>query len=487
MAARYNPPPNWPAPPPGWAPPAGWQPAPEWPPPPDGWQFWVDDVELGRSATREASEPPVGRAASSSSATIPLFGARGKARELAAEVDALRQQLDRLGALDIVTLERRREDLRRQVAEETSRLESERRGLQEQIDDLRRMVVVTQETAILQEVGIYEYRHPLSDSVAYKSELARLQDQIKSMARKDGGAIEADTSWTVNGSAAQGRRMAAEYSKLMLRAYNAEADNLVRAMKAYKLKTSIDRLNRVVETIERLGKTMSIRVAPSYHRLRIRELELTADYLEKRAGEKEREREERERLREERKVQQEIERERERLHKERTHYLNAIAVLEAKGDLDGAARLRQELADIEKAIEDVDYRAANVRAGYVYVISNIGAFGPETVKIGMTRRLEPMDRIRELGDASVPFRFDVHALFFSEDAVGIEARMHERLADRRVNRVNLRREFFRATPAEAKRHLLELAGDLLHFEEIPEAVEYHQSLNTTPDSSSVAS
>src|SRR4051794_22389241 len=99
------------------------------------------------------------------------------------------------------------------------------------------------------------------------------------------------------------------------------------------------------------------------------------------------------------------------------------------------------------------------------------------VKIGMTRRLEPLDRVRELGDASVPFKFDVHALFFSDDAVGIEAAMHARLADRRVNRVNLRREFFYATPAEARGHLLELAGNLLQFEELPEAVEYHQSMN----------
>lgn len=109
------------------------------------------------------------------------------------------------------------------------------------------------------------------------------------------------------------------------------------------------------------------------------------------------------------------------------------------------------------------------------MISNLGAFGERVVKIGMTRRLEPMDRVRELGDASVPFRFDVHALFFSDDAVGIEQAMHERLSDRRVNRVNLRREFFYATPGEAKGHLLELAGDLLEYSDLPDAVEFRQS------------
>ena len=295
------------------------------------------------------------------------------------------------------------------------------------------------------------------------------------MVKRDGGAISAAAGWTVNSSAAEGRKMVRDISKLMLRAYNAEADNLVRALKPYKLQSSVDRLDKVVTTIERLGTTMSIRVAPAYHQLRIRELELTADYLEKVAVEKEREREEKERLREERKVQQEIERERARLEKERQHYFNALTALEAKGDVEGADRLRQQLDDLEKAIQDVDYRAANIRAGYVYVISNVGAFGERMIKVGMTRRLDPLDRVRELSDASVPFNFDVHALFFSNDAVGIESAMHAKLADRRVNRVNMRREFFYATPAEARDHLLALTGDLLQFEELPEALEFHQS------------
>lgn len=111
--------------------------------------------------------------------------------------------------------------------------------------------------------------------------------------------------------------------------------------------------------------------------------------------------------------------------------------------------------------------------GAGYVISNIGAFGERMVKIGMTRRLEPMDRVRELGDASVPFRFDVHALIFSEDAVGLENSLHEEFADRRVNRVNLRREFFYATPAEVREVLERLAGNhLLEYNETPEALEY---------------
>jgi hypothetical protein len=194
------------------------------------------------------------------------------------------------------------------------------------------------------------------------------------------------------------------------------------------------------------------------------------------AEEKEAERAERDRMREERKAQQELERERARLDKERQHYENALNALVLKGDEEGAARLREQLGDVQRAIEDVDYRTANIRAGYVYVISNIGSFGEDMVKVGMTRRLDPMDRIRELSDASVPFNFDVHALFFSKDAVGIETTMHQRLATKRVNQINIRREFFKVTPHEAKTHLAELAGELLQFTDTPEAVEYRESL-----------
>ncbi len=188
------------------------------------------------------------------------------------------------------------------------------------------------------------------------------------------------------------------------------------------------------------------------------------------------ERQERERIREERKVQQEIERERARLEKERQHYLNTLDALLAKGDESGAQRLKAQLQEVDRAIADVDYRAANIRAGYVYVISNIGSFGEQMIKVGMTRRLDPLDRIKELSDASVPFNFDVHALFFSKDAVGIEQQVHERLSAARVNLVNLRREFFRARPAEVKAHLAELAGEMLQFNDEPDALEYRQCL-----------
>jgi len=289
--------------------------------------------------------------------------------------------------------------------------------------------------------------------------------------------------FTFDGSLAKGRKMVADFSKLMLRAYNAEADNCVRSLRSGNVSTAQKRLESAVKGIEKLGVFMQMRINPDYHALRVAELELTADFQMKVQEEREQAREEREQLREQRRAEQELAAERERLEKEKAHYVTAMAALRASGDNAAADELAARLGDLEDAIAANDYRIANIRAGYIYVISNVGAFGPGIVKIGMTRRLEPHDRIRELGDASVPFRYDTHALFFSEDALTLESELHRAFADRRVNFVNERREFFFATPAEVRALLLEKVGGLLEFSEDVEALEYFQSRGRWPDPS----
>lgn len=408
---------------------------------------------------------------------VPLFGTRAYAKrqsqeltDVTAENQRLRAHLASIEGLEIADLHRLRDQLAAQVTEQ-----------QASLDSLRTQVINTQEEQVLQEIGIYEYRHPLSDSVAYRDALKHLQGEIKALARRDGGAIEASTTWTVNGSATEGRKMIREYSMLMLRAYNAEADNLVRSLKPYKLHSALERLDKIAFTIERLGKTMQLRVAPYYHAFRRRELEMTADHLEMLARQKQYERDERDRLREERKAHEELARERAKLEQQQQHYRDALTALEVahKMDTAGADDLRARLEALELAITTITNREANIRAGYVYVISNIGAFGEGVVQIGLTRRYDPADRIRELSNASVPFRYDVHALFFDDDAAGIEEELHRRLANRRVNQVNQRREFFYATPTEVREHLQTLTGQLLEFNELAEAVEYRQSRATS--------
>ena len=449
----FNPPPNWPKPPEGWTPPSGWTPDPSWPPPPDGWELWITpdtDTPAVAADPPDATGSPPGPEPLASHSAAPGAPHSGNdqhdAEALAEEVRLLRAEV---------------ELLRDHASQDGD-------GLVD-LDDER----------VLQEVGIYNYHHPLEDAEQYRSRLTAINQSIKDMV-KAGDAILASDMFTYNNSLAKGRKMTADLSKLMLRAYNAEADNCVRALRAGNVVTAKKRLDRAVGAIAKLGAMMEMRVNPHYHELRFEELELTSDYLMKKQEEKEAAREERARLREERRAEQELAAERERLDKERSHYLTALETLRLNADAEEIAEMERRLEDVDTAIAQNDYRAANIRAGYVYVISNPGSFGKRMVKIGMTRRLDPMDRVRELGDASVPFPFDVHALFFADDAVAVEQELHDAFAQARVNRVNTRREFFFATPIEVREVLAEKLGALLEFTEQPEATQYLQSRKYWP-------
>jgi hypothetical protein len=394
---------------------------------------------------------------------------------LRAEMAAASAQHAQAAALqgEVHQLQRQRDLLTAEMAR-LQPLAAEMPALREEHARLSQQLVETRETAILQEAGIYQYRHKLDDAVAYKAKLTGVQARLKDAVRA-GTAVRGTTNWTVNGSTREGAKMVREFSKLMLRAYNNEADHAVASMKPYTLDSSIARLQKARETITRLGGTMHIMITDAYHRMRVEELELTADYLATVAERKDREREERLRLREEALARREYEHEQERLRKELAHYETAVTALRDRGDDHGANQAEIKRIEIQDALDGIIRRAANIRAGHVYVISNIGAFGEDIVKIGMTRRLDPMDRVRELGDASVPFRYDVHAMVFSDDAVGLETHLHHRLADRRLNLVNMRREFFRARPSEVRDIITRLDASIVEWIDEPEALEWRQS------------
>jgi hypothetical protein len=477
----FNVPPNWPEPPPGWEPPANWVPDPAFPPPPPGWVFWLptpvppaptppstisstlSDVErLGAALAEDqvvstqsagCSAPPNGPIASAHQERKPEEG-RPCPEDLVAQLEILKAELT------------------------SAHTELARLANQQTISSAAGIVDLSDER-ILQEVGIYRYHHPLENSEEYRDQIGALQERIKDSV-KSGHAILVSNMFTFDNSLAKGRKMTSDFSKLMLRAYNSEADNCVRSLRAGNVITAKNRLEASVTSIARLGAMMEMAVSPAYHAMRIEEIELTADFLMKVQEERERAREERERLREERKVAQELAAERERLDKERSHYEHAIQALRSGGDEAGIEELIEKLHGVDEAIAHNDYRAANIRAGYVYVISNEGAFGKNVVKIGLTRRIEPLDRVRELGGASVPFPFDVHALFFSDDAVSLETELHHYFAERRVNHVNERREFFFANPHEVRIALAEKVGNLLEFTEEPEATQFRQSKGLWP-------
>lgn len=395
----------------------------------------------------------------------PNDGRLASKKQVQEENAELRSMLAGLGVTE-------RDELARQVAH----LRAERDHLTAELATLRDELVETDDRLILQEVGVYQYSHPLDSSVQYRTWLDSTRAYIKDLVKAD-AAVTCVGTWQVNGSEKQGAKMVRDISKLMLRAYNAEADNLIRTLKPHKRDSSIERLSKTRETIARLGAAMSIRISDELHTARLQEISVTADYLALVEVEKEAEREERARLREEAKAAKELEREHEKLDKERFQYEQALVRVRENGDASAIAELEAKLAEIDSALTGLEERAANTRAGHVYVISNVGAFGERMVKIGMTRRLDPMDRVRELGDASVPFRYDVHALVFSDDAVALETSLHQHFADRKVNLVNAKREFFYATAGEVKEALINYQGHLLDYADFAEAAEFRQSEN----------
>lgn len=278
--------------------------------------------------------------------------------------------------------------------------------------------------------------------------------------------------------------MVSDTQKLLLRAFNNECDDLVSKVKYTNFDASLDRIYKSAETISKLGTIMNISINKPYLDAKVKELRLAFEYQTKKQEEKEEQKAARAEQREQAKIQKELDDQRKKIEKEQTHYQTAFEKLQAQLELrpDDAdllakkAQLEDHLSDIDKALTDIDYRQANMKAGYVYVISNIGAFGENVYKIGMTRRLDPQDRVDELGDASVPFNFDVHAMIFSDDAPALEAALHRAFEDRKLNMVNQRREFFNVTLDEIKEVIKKNFDKTVEFVDVPDAEQYRVSM-----------
>ena len=246
-----------------------------------------------------------------------------------------------------------------------------------------------------------------------------------------------------------------------------------------------ERITKSFEAINKLGGVMKISVTASYRDLKLAELRLKHEYEEKLHAEKEEQRHIREQMREDERAQRELEQAREEAEQEEKRYEKALEkaraeVIAAQGEevdklndriktLEGRLRLAQEQK--ERAIS----RAQVTRSGHVYIISNMGSFGERVMKIGLTRRLEPLERIRELSDASVPFGFDVHAILYSEDAPSLEAAFHQAFEEKRINLVNARKEFFGVTVDEIE-EFMRARGLNVVLTKLAEARDYRQTL-----------
>lgn len=362
-----------------------------------------------------------------------------------------------MGAGDALTVKNKIEEYQqilKKLTDEKGNLEIEITSLKKEIETKKSEIIVLDDEILFESFALYKPKFSFQSSDAYKIKLDLCRERQKSLI-KDGKAVEANDNWTVNNSKSEGKKMVSDMKKLLLRSFNNECDYCVDNVKFNNIEVNEKRLEKSFETLNHLGRIMNARITHEYKKLKYDELYLAYEYQQKKQEEKEEQKRAREELREQQKLEQEIRQARERIAKERKHYLQAIKDLETK--LDAAAddierglittkleEIKGQYTELEKEEKVVDYREQNAKAGYVYIISNIGAFGENVYKIGMTRRLEPMDRIDELGDASVPFSFDVHGLIFSDNAPALEAKLHEHFHNGRINKLNDRKEFYRA-------------------------------------------
>jgi len=380
----------------------------------------------------------------------------------------------------------------RETQEIAESLASKRRGVDQQIAELNRQVaarreeiVVLDEEILLQSFGFYKPRYGLEYSEQYKTKLGEIRARQRAHV-KAGKAAICPANWTVNNSAAEGKRMIRDYEKLIVRSFNNECDASIVAVKFSNIEAIEKRLRKGYEALNKLGKRMSISITPEYLGLKLGELYLVHEYQMKKQEEKEERLRLRAQMREDAKVAREIEAMKRKLAKEETHFERALRELEvrlqrATTDEERTVLEREkgnaeeQLAMIEQNRLDILNREQNTRAGYVYVISNVGAFGEGVFKIGVSRRLNPEERVHELGDASVPFHFDIHAMIFSDDAPALENALHKAFEQRRLNLVNSRREFFRATVDEIEQAVRKNCAKSPEVKRLADAEEYRQS------------
>lgn len=349
---------------------------------------------------------------------------------------------------------------------------------------LQQQIITLEDDVLYQDFALYSPKYDFCKSEQYKQRLQEIRAQQKQMI-KSGGAASGDMNWTVNGNKAKGNKMVRDMQKLLLRAFNSECDEVIDKVKYNNIESAEKRIQTSYDAISKLGSMMRIVISYPYYQSKIEELHLAFEYQQKKQEEKEALKEARAEMREAAKLQKEIEEQRKKVEKEKTHYKNALLqilkqiestetpsaeLLQKKTELEG------QLGEIELTIKDLDYREANQKAGYVYIISNIGAFGENIYKIGMTRRLDPQERIDELGDASVPFNFDVHAMIFSDNAPALENALHKAFENRKVNMVNQRREFFNVTLGEIKEVIRNNYDKTVEFIDIPDAQQYRESI-----------
>jgi len=415
---------------------------------------------------------------------------------LKSENESLTSQLIQLeaasrefGALDAVDRQRRigelTEDLNT-LGASLSKRQGELSLLNSQIEGLRSQLVILEEELLLETFGFYKLKLPLLRSEQFKNHLVVIREKQKTLI-KDERATKMLSRLTVSGDEKAGPKLTRDIQKLLIRAFNNECDSCVESVKFNTIESFQSRIEKSFESLNKIGKVMFAQLTEEFKDLKLQELQCAYEYQVVKQHEKDELRKQREILRDAQKAEKEIREAREAIEKERKHFSTAIKTLDKRIESADDESLRQDLitqrvslcekvASLDTQEKEIDYREKNAKAGFVYIVSNLGAFGENVYKIGMTRRLEPLERIDELGDASVPFEFDVHALVFSDDAPALEAKIHGHFETHRINKINRRKEFFKAELSEIERVVRANYDKVFELTHEATAEQYRESL-----------
>lgn len=363
-------------------------------------------------------------------------------------------------------------------------LNSDYQAALETYKKLRKEVSVFESKLDLIEFGIYEPVYNFEKSDDYRNEQNKIIALQKDLISGDDAAI-CNTNWTVEGSEAKGRAVVKVYKKLMLRAFNGECDVLIAKVKWNNVNQMKERMQKLFDAINKLGQGFNVYISNQYLSLKLKELVLEHEYQTKRQQEKEEMRAIQDELREEEKAKREYEQAQREAEKEEANYQKALDKARKEFEIstgDKHDKLQAQIEKLELELKEAQEKkeralsmAQQTKRGHIYIISNIGSFGENVYKIGMTRRLEPTDRVKELGDASVPFQFDIHAMIYSDEAPTLENKLHKAFTNKKVNMLNYRKEFFNVTLDEIEQKIKETGIDA-EFSRLPEAMEYRETL-----------
>ncbi|HDE0623347.1 TPA: DUF4041 domain-containing protein [Staphylococcus aureus] len=318
---------------------------------------------------------------------------------------------------------------------------------------------------------------------------SQINTYIKKLQMKEKELLNIEEVKIFNVSTENKRHQNAQ-AKQIIRLFNAETSQLINKVNSKNIESMQNKIFKSYEGINKIFETDNVRIPETLLDIKLEMLDLMHKYQVKIEDEKIIRREERARLKEIEQAEKEMEKKLKELDKDIRHHNNEIKKLtmylnntdlqvEKELYIEKIRELDQSLKDLNSERENVEDRKDNAQSGFVYIISNIGSFGENVYKIGVTRRLEPMDRINELSSASVPFEFDVHALIFSENAFELESKLHEYFKKYKVNKVNGRKEFFKVNINEIKDKVLSEHNSTVQFIDEPKAIQYRETLRLT--------